>query len=383
MRQLERGAPGSALGSNIRLVPRLRYGADQPYVDSFLTMPAGERTGPLHFRRADRSRALRFAALGNAAPIAVAVATGFGSHRALFFAGAIGACVAPIVVTAGSRRHRVLFYLAAFGGIPALTMMQANTGGVASGYSVLMMMAMVWFGLQATDRELVTGVVVLAGCSYLPMLLIGPPAYPVDWGHATLLVMIGVTVAGSLRAVTREMRRLTTRLRQEAVIDDLTGLLNRRGWGHVARRELARAARAGAPIGLLVMDLDRLKQVNDTMGHDEGDRLLRETADRLRAALRAGDVVARLGGDEFVALLTDSPLDGVLAVVERLRDVTPDIADFSAGVASWDGAEELDELIRRADLALYAAKANGGGKVELAPQGLGPTAEPSSVTVDA
>ena len=151
----------------------------------------------------------------------------------------------------------------------------------------------------------------------------------------------------------------------------------------MARRELARAARAGAPIGLLVMDLDRLKQVNDTMGHDEGDRLLRETADRLRAALRAGDVVARLGGDEFVALLTDSPLDGVLAVVERLRDVTPDIADFSAGVASWDGAEELDELIRRADLALYAAKANGGGKVELAPQGLGPTADPSSVTVDA
>jgi diguanylate cyclase (GGDEF)-like protein len=342
-------------------------------------MQAGEPSGPLHFRRADRSRALRFAALGNAAPIAVATATGFGSHGTLFFVGAIGACLAPIVVTAGSRRHPIAFYLAAFGGIPALTLMQAHTGGVASGYSVLMMMAMIWFGLQATDRELAAGVLVLAACSYLPMLIVGPPAYPVDWGHATLLVMIGVTVAGSLRAVTREMRRLTSRLRQEAVMDDLTGLLNRRGWGHVARRELARAARAGSPVGLMVMDLDRLKQVNDTMGHDEGDRLLRETADRLRAALRAADVVARLGGDEFVALLTDSPLDGVLAVVQRLRDVTPDIADFSAGVASWNGTEELDELIRRADMALYAAKASGGGTVELAPQDL----EPAAVAVDA
>jgi diguanylate cyclase (GGDEF)-like protein len=339
--------------------------------------------GPLRLSRAEQTRALRFALLGNAAPIAVATATDFGSHRALFFAGAAGACVAPIVVTAVSRRHRVPFYLAAFGGLPAVTLMQAHAGGVASGYSVLMMMAMIWFGLQATDRELIAGVAVLAACSYLPMLLFGSPAYPVDWGHATLLVLIGVTVAGSLRAVTREMQRLTRRLRQEAVIDDLTGLLNRRGWGYTARRELARAARTGDPVGLIVIDLDCLKHVNDTMGHDEGDRLLRETADRLRSALRAGDVVARLGGDEFVALVTDSPLDGVLGAVERLREVTPPLAAFSAGIAAWDGSEELDGLIRRADVALYAAKAGGGGRAELAPRALAPTAEEMAAGVDA
>lgn len=326
--------------------------------------------GALQFNRAQRSRALRIAVLGNLVPIAVATATDFASHGTAFFVGAAGACIAPIVVTAVSRRHRVVFYAAAFGGLFALTALQANTGGAASGYSVLMMMAMVWFGLQATDRELIAGLIVLAVCSYLPMLVIGPPAYPVDWGHATLLVLVGATVAGSLRTVTRETQRLTTRLRREAVIDDLTGLLNRRGWRDAAQRELARAARGGVPIAMVMLDLDELKEVNDSMGHDEGDRLLEDTADRLRAALRAGDTVARLGGDEFGALLTDATLDRAIGALERLREVTPDRGAFSAGVAAWNGSEELDELMRRSDVALYAAKTAGGNRAEMAPQAL-------------
>src|SRR5439155_22527903 len=129
----------------------------------------------------------------------------------------------------------------ALGGITARPTLQAAPGGGASGYAVLVMMAIVWFGLQATDRQLIAGGAVLAACCYLPVLLIGPPAYPVDWGHATLLLFIGCTVAGSLRAVTRETQRLTKRLRQEALVDDLTGLQNRRGWGSEAPRDLARA----------------------------------------------------------------------------------------------------------------------------------------------
>jgi hypothetical protein len=103
---------------------------------------------PLRLNPAQRNRAMLLAFAGNVLPIAVAVATDFGSHHALFFAGAAGACVAPIVVTAASRRHRFLFYLAAFGGLPALAMMQSYSGGVSSGYAVLMMMAMIWFGCK-------------------------------------------------------------------------------------------------------------------------------------------------------------------------------------------------------------------------------------------
>jgi diguanylate cyclase (GGDEF)-like protein len=327
----------------------------------------------MRYSARQRRRALRFAVVGNVVPVAVATATDFDSHHTVFFIGAVGACVAPIVVTLMTRRHPVPFYAAAYGGIVALTMLQAYSGGAASGYAVLMMMAMIWFGVQSRDRELMVCMGVLAACSYLPMLIFGPPAYPVEWGHATLLVLIGFSVAFSLRAVTRETQNLNARLVKEATVDDLTGLLNRRGWRMAADRELSRAAREGTPVELLLLDLDSLKEINDTRGHDEGDRVLVETAARMRSALRAGDVLARLGGDEFGALLMYTSDGQAMTAVDRLNEMTPELGRFSAGAAAWDGKEPLDELLRRADVALYTAKTDGGGRVEIAP----PTLQPS------
>jgi len=126
-------------------------------------------------------------------------------------------------------------------------------------------------------------------------------------------------------------------------------------------------------VGLLLLDLDSLKEINDSHGHDVGDRVLVETADRMREALRAGDVIARLGGDEFGALLMDTSDGQALAAVDRLSGMTPDLGSFSAGAAEWDGSEGLDELLRRADVALYTAKTGGGSRLEIAP----PTLEPS------
>jgi diguanylate cyclase (GGDEF)-like protein len=234
---------------------------------------------------------------------------------------------------------------------------------------------MVWFGLEATDIELGAGLLVLAACCVLPMVLIGAPAYPVSWGHAVLLTLVGVTVAISLRAVVRELGMLAQRFAQEAVVDDLTGLLNRRGWRYTAPRELARAARSGNPITLVTLDLDNFKELNDELGHEQGDHALRDTAERIRATLRAGDVVARLGGDEFVALLTNSTLTGSLAAIDRLREATPKREAFSSGIAVWDRKEDLAELMRRSDLALYAAKDAGGGCTEVAPPILEPLPE--------
>ena len=328
---------------------------------------------PMRFSGRQRRRALRFAIAGNTLPVAVATITDFGDHHTIFFVGAIGACLAPLVLILATRRHPVPFYAAAYGGIPALTMLQAYSGGVSSGYSILVMMAMIWFGLQTSDREIAIGLGVLAACSYLPMLIFGPPAYPVNWGYATLIVLVGASVALSLRALTRETVKLNERLMRDAMIDDLTGLLNRRGWRMAAERDLARAGRDGTIVGLVILDLDRLKEINDTRGHDEGDRVLCDTAERMRSAFRAGDVLARLGGDEFGALLTENSPGQTMAAVERLREATPELASFSAGAATWDGREPLEELMRRADVALYAAKTEGGNRVELAPATLEPT----------
>jgi diguanylate cyclase len=140
---------------------------------------------------------------------------------------------------------------------------------------------------------------------------------------------------------------------------------------------LARASRSGNPITLVTLDLDNFKELNDELGHEHGDHALRDTAERIRANLRAGDVVARLGGDEFVALLTNATLTGSLTAIERLRGATPTREAFSSGIAVWDRKEDLTELLRRSDLALYEAKAAGGGRTEIAPPRLEPLPDPA------
>src|SRR5690349_20010239 len=146
-----------------------------------------------------RRKAVALAVTGNIVPVAIATAIDISSHRPVFFVGAVGACIPPLVVTAVPPRWKLVRRIAAYAGLPMLTLMQAYSGGAASPYAVLMMMAMVWFGLQASDREVLAMIGVLAACAYLPMLLVGAPAFPVHWGNATLLVLIGATVAGSLR----------------------------------------------------------------------------------------------------------------------------------------------------------------------------------------
>src|SRR3984885_5942491 len=323
--------------------------------------------GSRSLRPHGKLRLMVFAIIGTVLPVTIASGTDRYGHHPVFFVGAAAACAASLVVALVPRRRRFTFWSAAFGLIPALTLMQAYTGGPASGFSVLVIVAMVWFGLEATDIELVAGMLVLAACCTLPMVLIGAPAYPRSWGYAALLTLVGTAVAGSLRSVTGELATLAQRFAHEAVVDDLTGLLNRRGWRYNAPRELARAARSGNPITLVTLDLDNFKELNDELGHTEGDRALRDTAERIRATLRAGDVVARLGGDEFVALLTNSTLTGSLTAIDRLRDSTPEREAFSAGGAVWERREELPELLRRSDLALYAAKDQGGGCTAVAP----------------
>jgi diguanylate cyclase (GGDEF)-like protein len=322
--------------------------------------------GPLESKAVRRARSVRFAVLGTVVALALATAARWSSHGVLFFLGAAAAAAAALVVAILPGRHRTSFLVVAAVGLPGLTLMEAHSGGVASRYSILSIVAMVWLGLDARDREHLAAIALLVACCLLPMLVFGAPAYPVSWGSASLLVVIGTTVTVALGALSRESQTLTRRLREEAVIDDLTGLLNRRGWRYAAPRELARASREGDPIALLSLDLDDLKRLNDGLGHLEGDRALHETAARIRATLRAADVVARIGGDEFVALLTDATLAGTLSAIERLRAITPAKGSFSAGVAIWDRAEDLEDLVRRSDHALYAAKAAGGQCTEVA-----------------
>jgi diguanylate cyclase (GGDEF)-like protein/PAS domain S-box-containing protein len=169
-----------------------------------------------------------------------------------------------------------------------------------------------------------------------------------------------------------EQRRLEERLAHQATHDPLTGLPNRALFHARLGDALARARQDGPPCAVLFLDLDHFKDVNDTLGHDAGDRLLREVAARLRAVVREGDTVARLGGDEFAALLPAvADAAGAVEVAERLRESLarpfllegrPFPLGASVGIAvGGPGYTRAEELLRDADVALYRAKAAGRG----------------------
>ncbi|MDF3065071.1 MAG: response regulator receiver modulated diguanylate cyclase [Polyangiaceae bacterium] len=167
-------------------------------------------------------------------------------------------------------------------------------------------------------------------------------------------------------------------LRFEAMHDSLTGLLNRGAVLEQLTKELVRAARHGAPVSVLMGDLDHFKSINDTHGHVAGDAVLRETARRLKVGVRAYDSVGRLGGEEFIAVLPECDSKTGLSVAQRLCRSLADqptshggkhiAQSISIGVAATDqyGSARAEELIRAADAALYRAKHAGRSRALLA-----------------
>ena len=164
-------------------------------------------------------------------------------------------------------------------------------------------------------------------------------------------------------AVTLQRGELLERLEAMARTDDLTGLPNRRAWEEELSREMARARRDGQELSVAMLDLDRFKLFNDRYGHQAGDRLLKQAASAWGSQLRSTDVLARYGGEEFALALSGGSPRADVQVVEQLRRVTPEGVTCSAGLVRWDGAESAEELLGRADVALYEAKRAGRDRV--------------------
>jgi diguanylate cyclase (GGDEF)-like protein len=149
---------------------------------------------------------------------------------------------------------------------------------------------------------------------------------------------------------------LVGRLREQAATDELTGLPNRRAWYEHLDLAFARARRTKQALSVIGLDVDGLKEVNDQEGHAAGDRLLIEVASRWSSVLRETDLVARVGGDEFAVLLEDAGESEAADVLERLRGAIDERHSASGGAATWNGVEQADDLMRRADERMYAQK---------------------------
>src|SRR5438270_1633496 len=187
-----------------------------------------------------------------------------------------------------------------------------------------------------------------------------------------------LAVGRRILTLQNELRRKEEELSFRARHDSLTGLWNRGAIMDFMERELARARRGGNSLGVLLLDIDHFKNVNDTHGHPAGDAMLQQVAQRLSAGIRAYDWVGRYGGEEFIVLLADCNTETLALCAERLREIVAaapmqasglDLkitVSIGAALSSRESNEGSAEILQLADSALYRAKQHGRNRVEVA-----------------
>ncbi|MYM24920.1 diguanylate cyclase [Duganella sp. FT135W] len=195
------------------------------------------------------------------------------------------------------------------------------------------------------------------------------------WQYAALV--LSLLAIAALGVMMKRQIAQARRMRDLALTDELTRLPNRRHFLELAHTALAQAQRDHTPLAFAALDIDHFKRINDTYGHAVGDVVLQRISHAARVALRPGDVIGRIGGEEFLVLLRGTTLEQAMGAAERIRaavaevdcrDQAPELKpSISIGVAAYDAlAGTLELICKRADDALYRAKANGRNRVEAA-----------------
>lgn len=215
------------------------------------------------------------------------------------------------------------------------------------------------------DRNTVS-LVLLAGLLQACALCIGAfLIYP--------LIRVQVREEGKLRRMTESLSARSQTLEHAALTDGLTGMHNRRYFDDALREYLEEFRRIDRPIGLMILDLDHFKQVNDTHGHDVGDEVLKAVAICLKDMTRYHDIVARPGGEEFAVVAPNMDVEILSRFAERIRKAIAALpveagnvrlkVTASVGIAVWDRRESMEDLYRRADARLYQAKRQGRNRI--------------------
>jgi diguanylate cyclase (GGDEF)-like protein len=199
----------------------------------------------------------------------------------------------------------------------------------------------------------------------------------------SFIALIGPAVIGT-QMIRREqvLHRTVTRLSQE---DSLTGLYNRRRIRERLENEIQRATRYNTVFSVILADIDHFKAVNDQLGHQVGDQVLTKIAEIISTSVRATDLAGRWGGEEFVIISPGTDIDGGFSLAEKIRSRLESIElgeigqkTASFGVTAFTKSDDVEEIIARADIGLYAAKQGGRNRVEKAPAGVKAEPGPSA-----
>jgi diguanylate cyclase (GGDEF)-like protein len=271
-----------------------------------------------------------------------------------------------LLVLFGSRLP--LGAMAALGpiGVAMIAYALATTKGAGDG-AVLYMWPVLWEAYFFGRRGAILIVLCVGVAHGLALLAMAHGGNLDRW----IDVIISVTVVGAVvEMLASRNRELVWRISREARVDELTHLLNRRGFDERAQVELARARREQASLGVVAFDLDHFKRVNDEFGHEVGDRVLTNLAECFRSEMRETDVAARMGGEEFVVLLPGADLEEARDFAERVRGGLRAVEQpgvpavtVSAGAGAAVAPLGIEQLLKRADMALYAAKSRGRDRI--------------------
>jgi diguanylate cyclase (GGDEF)-like protein len=294
--------------------------------------------------------------------------------------GDAGWAVAGAVILAGFGAGRALrggrsspgygaLLATSYAGLLAVAVLEWLAGGTATAYTQLVLL---WLGSAMGGHPLSRALPFLAVAGLVtaaPLLYNGWSSGLAEELAATYLfsAALGVLIfllLSYIRAQRVELRAAEREAQALARGDTLTGLGNRRAFDEALEAELGRSRRASSTTSVVLVDLDRLKEINDRFGHLDGDRCLRDTAAAIGRALRAGDRAFRWGGDEFALLLPDTDLEGAEQAAERVASEVLNTCAAANGAplsVSWGTAEagpamDAGELLGRADLALLALK---------------------------
>ena len=226
------------------------------------------------------------------------------------------------------------------------------------GYSIFVILLLTFAVISLTLPALLTG-----GETFFKIKLT-----EAVFGLITLIILFNIYTIYQEMLIKRLRRQLLEKqdhsyiLRNLAMIDPLTGLYNRRFAEQRLAAEVARSERRGHPLTVLTLDLNNFKEINDTHGHPAGDQVLQEFASRLNKVIRGSDLAVRLGGDEFLVVLPECTLEQLKLVLERLSSFELDWqgqtipVSFSAGWKDYEMGERPEEMLARADQALYTSK---------------------------
>ena len=271
----------------------------------------------------------------------------------LWATGVIAVAASTALVLWTWRRRLPLWALVAQAPYAALLLavaVWAGGPGAASTFPLFYVLV-VLYGTFFLRSSVVAALIGFCGLSFAgAVIAAGDP----EWA-SRIVTVFGVSVTVGLFA-----GLLVKRFHERSVRDFLTGLINRRMWESLARQELSRAARTENPVSMMLIDLDRFKEINDQYGHLYGDDVLRKTADTLRRVLRNVDAACRWGGDEFAVLLADCDSEQAELVAGRLRNESGETPGLSIGTATWRKGLSMTDLFREADDSLYKSKASRG-----------------------